>query len=229
MTARVAILDDDPAVREALSEAVRGAGMEVAAFGRADAFEAALQRRMPDICLVDLSLPDRDGLAVVSRLALEGGAAIIIVSGRGGVADRVAGLELGADDYVVKPVAPEEIVARIRARLRKPSPAARNRARFAAWEVDFDAHSLTGGEGAATFSQAEGEVLRLFLDRPRRLITRAEMQEALGGAAGESFDRAMDVRVSRLRAKLGEDPKDPRIIKTIYGAGYIFLPEVVWL
>jgi len=129
---------------------------------------------------------------------------------------------------VVKPFAPEEIIARIRARLRRTAPAARPRARFGVHSVDFDSYTLTGPEAAATFSQAEGEVLRLFLDRPRRLVSRAEMQEALGGAAGDSFDRAMDVRVSRLRAKLGEDPRDPRIIKTIYGAGYIFLPEVVW-
>ncbi|UWQ22346.1 response regulator transcription factor [Jannaschia sp. W003] len=225
---RIAVLDDDPAIRALLTEALEAAGMEVAAFGRADSFEAALRQAMPDLCLVDLGLPDRDGLGVVSRLALEGGAAIIIISGRGGVADRVAGLELGADDYVVKPFAPEEIVARVRARLRRAAPPQRARARFAGHAVDFDAYALTGPSGTATFSQAEGEVLRLFLERPRRLVSRAEMQEALGGAAGESFDRAMDVRVSRLRAKLGEDPKDPRIIKTIYGAGYIFLPEVDW-
>jgi DNA-binding response OmpR family regulator len=224
----VAVLDDDPGIREALKAALEGADMQVATYGRADAFEAALRNATPDVCLVDLGLPDRDGLAVVSRLALEGGAAIIIISGRGNVADRVAGLELGADDYVVKPFAPEEIVARVRARLRKAVPAQRVRASFAGWVADFETYTLTGPEDATTFSQAEGEVLRLFLDRPRRLISRADMQEALGGAAGDSFDRAMDVRISRLRAKLGEDPKDPKILKTIYGAGYILLPEVSW-
>jgi DNA-binding response OmpR family regulator len=88
---------------------------------------------------------------------------------------------------------------------------------------------LEAADGAeVSFSHAESEVLRLFLEAPKRLITRAHMQEALGGAAGESFDRAMDVRISRLRTKLGEDPKNPRLIKTIYGAGYIFLGDVVW-
>lgn len=225
---QIAVLDDDPGIREGLQAALESAGMQVTTFGRADAFEAALRSSMPDVCLVDLGLPDRDGLAVVSRLALEGGAAIIIISGRGNVADRVAGLELGADDYVVKPFAPEEIVARIRARLRSASPPQRARAEFAGWLADFESYTLIGPAGEATFSQAEGEVLRLFLERPRRLISRADMQEALGGGAGDSFDRAMDVRISRLRAKLGEDPKDPKILKTIYGAGYILLPDVTW-
>jgi DNA-binding response OmpR family regulator len=229
MSGTVAILDDDPGVRSVLSEALTEAGFVVTAHGRADAFERAVRDSMPDLCLVDLGLPDRDGLAVVSRLALEGGAAIIIVSGRGGVQDRVTGLELGADDYVVKPFAPEEVVARVRARLRKPAAQGGSRARFDAWTADFDRHILSGPGGEVAFSRAEGAVLRLFLERPRRLIARDEMQEALGGGAREAFDRAMDVRVSRLRAKLGEDPKNPALIKTIYGAGYIFLPEVSWL
>ena len=227
--ARVFVLDDDPSVRGVLVEALEGAGMAVRAFGRADAFEAALRGGMPDVCLVDLGLPDRDGLGVVARLALEGGASVIIVSGRGEVADRVAGLELGADDYVVKPVAPEEIVARVRARVRRAVPGARRVAAFEGWEADFDGHFLTtpGGD-AVPFGQAEGAVLRLFLERPRRLVSRADMQDALGASAGEAFDRAMDVRVSRLRAKLGDDPKDPRLLKTVYGAGYIFLGAVAW-
>ncbi|MDB2407505.1 response regulator transcription factor [Jannaschia sp.] len=228
MTASVAILDDDPAIRATLTDALERAGLRVTAHARADAFEAAVRQAMPDVCLVDLGLPDRDGLAVVSRLALEGGAAIIIISGRGQVQDRITGLELGADDYVVKPFAPAEIVARVRARLRKAAPATRSRAHFADWCADFDRFTLTGPLGEATFSQAEGEVLRLFLERPRRLISRDEMQEVLGGGAREAFDRAMDVRISRLRAKLGEDPKNPALIKTIYGAGYLFLSDVRW-
>jgi DNA-binding response OmpR family regulator len=124
------------------------------------------------------------------------------------------------------------VVARVRARLRKGRPAAeagRTVARFEGWTARFDRYVLISPEGVEVpFSHAEGEVLRLFLEAPRRLISRAQMQESLGGAAGESFDRAMDVRISRLRAKLGEDPKNPRLIKTIYGAGYLFLGDVVW-
>ncbi|GGM06044.1 response regulator transcription factor [Pseudooceanicola nanhaiensis] len=226
----VTILDDEPEIRQMLSAALEEAGFRTMGFGRATEFEAALKSHTPDLCLVDLSLPDRDGLTLVHRLALEQGATVIIVSGRAQVQDRVTGLELGADDYIIKPFDPAEVVARVRARLRdRPAAAAGTTARFAGWTAHFDRFALEDETGAETpFSHAEGEVLRLFLERPKRLISRAAMQESLGGAAGESFDRAMDVRISRLRQKLREDPKNPRLIKTIYGAGYIFLGDVEW-
>lgn len=228
----VAILDDEPQIRLMLSEALAEAGFRTATYSRATEFEAALRVTTPDVCLVDLGLPDRDGLALVHRLALESGAAIIIISGRAQVQDKVTGLELGADDYIIKPFDPTEVVARVRALLRRgraDRPGVRNEARFAGWIARFDQFTLSAADGEViAFSQAEGEVLRLFLDSPNRLISRARMQEVLGGTAGESFDRAMDVRVSRLRTKLREDPKNPKLIKTIYGAGYIFLGEVTW-
>jgi len=228
----VTVLDDEPAIRTMLAEALEEAGFRTMTFGRATEFEAALRRARPDVCLVDLSLPDRDGLTLVHRLALEQGATVIIISGRAQVQDRVTGLELGADDYIIKPFDPSEVVARIRARLRRgaPGPQTGETARFSGWTARFDRYLLEDDSGAETpFSHAEGEVLRLFLERPKRLISRQAMQEALGGAAGESFDRAMDVRISRLRTKLREDPKNPRLIKTIYGAGYIFLGDVDWV
>lgn len=232
MSAHVAILDDEAQIRRMLADALNDAGFRTSTFARAAEFEAALKRTAPDVCLVDLGLPDRDGLALVHRLALESGATIIIISGRGQTSDRVTGLELGADDYIVKPFDPAEVVARIRARLRKSRPTAESGgtlARFDGWEARFETYVLVSPEGVEVpFSHAEGEVLRLFLEAPRRLISRAHMQESLGGAASESFDRAMDVRISRLRAKLGEDPKNPRLIKTIYGAGYLFLGDVAW-
>jgi DNA-binding response OmpR family regulator len=227
----VTILDDEPAIRNMLADALNEAGFRTMSFGRATEFEAALKTATPDICLVDLSLPDRDGLTLVHRLALEQGAVVIIISGRAQVQDRVTGLELGADDYIIKPFDPAEVVARIRARLRRGQVTAQTGqlARFNGWTAHFDSYTLEDESGAETpFSHAEGEVLRLFLERPKRLISRAMMQEILGGAAGDSFDRAMDVRISRLRTKLREDPKNPRLIKTIYGAGYIFVGDVVW-
>ncbi len=227
----VTILDDEPAIREILTQALEEAGFRTMGFSRATEFEAALKTTTPDVCLVDLSLPDRDGLGLVHRLALEQGAIVIIISGRAQVQDRVTGLELGADDYIIKPFDPAEVVARIRARLRKPARASPSSetARFNGWTAHFDRFLLIDDTGQeALFSHAEGEVLRLFLERPKRLITRANMQESLGSGAGESFDRAMDVRISRLRTKLREDPKNPRLIKTIYGAGYIFLGDVSW-
>lgn len=228
----VAILDDEPEIRQMLSDALQDAGFRTVGFGRATEFEAALRKTAPDVCLVDLGLPDRDGLTLVHRLALESGAAIIIISGRAQVQDRVTGLELGADDYIIKPFELAEVVARVRARVRvgkAAKPGQSNTASFAGWTAHFDRYVLEDATGAETgFSHAEGEVLRLFLEAPKRLISRAHMQESLGGAAGESFDRAMDVRISRLRTKLGEDPKNPKLIKTIYGAGYIFLGDVTW-
>lgn len=231
MSALVTILDDEPQIRTMLSDALSEAGFRTATYARATEFEAALRSATPDVCLVDLGLPDSDGLAVVHRLALESGAAIIIISGRAQVQDRVTGLELGADDYIIKPFDPAEVVARVRARLRqsKPREQAGNTAQFNGWTAYFDRYVLVDDAGEEIgFSHAEGEVLRLFLDSPKRLISRQQMQETLGGAAGESFDRAMDVRISRLRTKLREDPKNPQLIKTIYGAGYIFLGDVSW-
>ncbi|MDR9392863.1 response regulator [Roseovarius sp. SYSU LYC5161] len=227
----VFILDDEPAIRTMLGDTLEEAGFRTMTFGRATEFEAALRNTAPDICLVDLSLPDRDGLTLVHRLALENGATVIIISGRGDVKDRVTGLELGADDYIIKPFDPTEVVARVRARLRRETSSARkgDTGYFNGWTARFNRYVLEDASGAETpFSHAEGQVLRLFLERPKRLISRQAMQEALGGAAGESFDRAMDVRISRLRTKLGEDPRNPRLIKTIYGAGYIFLGDVSW-
>ncbi len=227
----VTILDDEPAIRTMLADALQEAGFRTLSFGRARAFEAALASHTPDVCLVDLSLPDTDGLTLVHRLALEQGAIVIIISGRAQVQDRVTGLELGADDYIIKPFDPAEVVARIRARLRsnKTPDAAGSVASFANWTAFFDRYVLQDDSGdEVPFSHAEGEVLRLFLESPKRLISRAQMQESLGGAASDSFDRAMDVRISRLRTKLREDPKNPQLIKTIYGAGYIFLGDVVW-
>lgn len=227
----VTILDDEPAIREMLTDALEEAGFRTLSFGRAQTFMAALAQHQPDVCLVDLSLPDTDGLTLVHKLALEQGAVVIIISGRALVQDKVTGLELGADDYIIKPFDPAEVVARVRARLRKAKPAlaAGQVAQFAGWRVLFDQYVLEDSDGAQTpFSHAEGEVLRLFLENPKRLISRAQMQDHLGGAASESFDRAMDVRISRLRTKLREDPKNPQLIKTIYGAGYIFLGDVAW-
>jgi DNA-binding response OmpR family regulator len=228
----ITILDDEPQIRLMLADALEAAGFRTASFARATEFEASLKTTTPDLCLVDLGLPDKDGLALVHRLATDRGAAIIIISGRNQVQDKITGLELGADDYIIKPFDPAEVVARARALLRRgkaiPNEASQV-AKFVGWSADFHQYLLTSDEGeTAPLSQAEGEVLRLFLNAPNRLISRAYMQETLGGDASDSFDRAMDVRVSRLRTKLRDDPKNPKLIKTIYGAGYIFLGDVHW-
>lgn len=222
----VTILDDVLEIREMLSSELEAAGFRTMSFGRAMEFEAALQKVTPDICILDLGLPDKDGLALVHRLASEHDAAVIIVSGRSMVQDKIVGLELGADDYITKPFDPAEVVARARAVMRRGRTEAgpAMRVRFGEWVADFDRFQLTADDGEVLdLSHAEAKVLRLFLKSPNRLITREQMLAALSDESDESFDRAMDVRVSRLRTKLRDDPKNPRLIKTIYGAGYIFI------
>lgn len=228
----VTILDDSPEIREILSAALQDAGFETKCFGRATEFEHAIRSMSPHVCIVDLGLPDKDGLSLVNKLALESGAAIIIISGRSMVQDKVVGLELGADDYITKPFESAEVVARVRALLRRNKPDAskvpNQIIKFSGWVADFDQHILISPTGEVqSLSFAEAQVLHLFLSAPNRLISRDHMLEKLGGTASDNFERAMDVRVSRLRTKLQDDPQNPKIIKTIYGAGYIFIGDMV--
>ncbi|MEH6359276.1 MAG: response regulator transcription factor [Amylibacter sp.] len=227
----VTILDDSQEIREILSVALQNAGFQTKCFARATEFEHAIRTMSPHVCIVDLGLPDKDGLSLVNKLALESGAAIIIISGRAQVQDKVVGLELGADDYITKPFEAAEVVARIRALLRR-SKVETNKPtnqimKFSGWIADFDQHILTSPKGdLQSLSFAEAQVLQLFLSAPNRLISRDHMLEKLGGTASDNFERAMDVRVSRLRTKLQDDPQNPKIIKTIYGAGYIFIGDM---
>ena len=230
-TQLVTILDDSPEIRTMLSSALEDAGFQTKCFGRATEFEHAIKTMSPGVCIVDLGLPDKDGLSLVNKLALESGAAIIIISGRSQVQDKVVGLELGADDYITKPFEAAEVIARVRALLRRNKADANKPTeqimRFSGWVADFDQHILTSPAGEVqSLSFAEAQVLHLFLSAPNRLISREHMMEKLGGTASDNFERAMDVRVSRLRTKLQDDPQNPKIIKTIYGAGYIFIGDM---
>ena len=230
-TQLVTILDDSPEIRTMLSSALEDAGFQTKCFGRATEFEHAIKTMSPGVCIVDLGLPDKDGLSLVNKLALESGAAIIIISGRSQVQDKVVGLELGADDYITKPFEAAEVIARVRALLRRNKADANKPTeqimRFSGWVADFDQHIITSPAGEVqSLSFAEAQVLHLFLSAPNRLISREHMLEKLGGTASDNFERAMDVRVSRLRTKLQDDPQNPKIIKTIYGAGYIFIGDM---
>lgn len=228
----VTILDDSREIREMLSVALQDAGYDTKCFGRATEFEREIRSMSPQVCIVDLGLPDKDGLSLVNKLALESGAAIIIISGRSMVQDKIVGLELGADDYITKPFEAAEVVARVRALLRRnrneTDTTANQIRKFSGWTADFDQHILTSPTGEIqSLSFAEAQVLSLFLSAPNRLISRDHMLEKLGGTASDNFERAMDVRVSRLRTKLQDDPQNPKIIKTIYGAGYIFIGNTI--
>lgn len=224
----VTILDDSSEIRDMLSVALEAAEFKTKCYGRATEFERDIRILTPAVCIVDLGLPDKDGLALVNRLALESGAAIIIISGRSMLQDKIVGLELGADDYITKPFEAAEVVARVRALIRRNSPkelsSKKNIVKFCGWTVNFTKLEIMSSDGVEhNLSYAEAQLLQLFLDAPNRLISRDQMLDALGGQAEGNFERAMDVRVSRLRTKLKDDPQNPRIIKTIYGAGYIFI------
>jgi len=226
----ITILDDSRDIRELLSTALTEAGFTTQLFARASEFERAIPSITPDLCIIDLGLPDKDGLALVARMASETGAAILIISGRAGLQDKIVGLELGADDYITKPFEVAEVTARVKALLRRgrPTPtSAPTQATFGPWTADLDQLSLIHSDGThARLSYAESQVLRLFLRQPNRLITRDQMMDAMGDNTSDSYDRAIDVRVSRLRTKLRDDPTNPQIIKTIYGAGYIFIADL---
>lgn len=227
----VAIIDDNPDIRQMLSGALTDAGFTTQSFARAADFERSLATRAPEVCVVDLGLPDKDGLSIVAALA-NSATATLVISGRSTLQDKIVGLELGADDYLAKPFEIREVIARVRALLRRKTPNATHneaeRLTFSGWTIDFAQFTLTDAKGNSTgVSASEAMLLRIFLSRPNRLITRDQLRDELNEKSdAESFDRAIDVRLSRLRAKLKDSTKDPKIIKTIYGAGYILISDV---
>ena len=187
----------------------------------------------PDLCIVDLGLPDMDGMQVVRQLQEGTPCAVLILTGRNDVTDRVLGLELGADDYSVKPFEPRELVARVRSILRRYQRSAtaevtteRNIASFSGWTFDGNRHTLTAPDGREIgLSAAEAGLLATLLRRPNKILSREQL---LGERDVDPFDRSIDVRISRLRRKLDDDPQNPKLIKTVYGAGYLFAAQVSW-
>lgn len=225
----ITILDDTREIRDLLEGALTAEGYRTLSFANAAAFERNMRSISPDVCIIDLGLPDRDGLALVNKVANGSEAAVLIISGRSNTQDKIVGLELGADDYITKPFEVTEVVARVKVMLRRAKPAAAIATmpaiwRFSGWSVDLEQHQMTHRDGhVERLSFAEGQILRIFLSRANRLITRDYILDQLSSGQSEQFDRAIDVRISRLRAKLRDDSNSPKIIKTIYGAGYIFI------
>jgi len=235
MAGPIFLLEDDTDVAAVLRRALEEHGYTVERFARRADMVRRLGSVRPIICLIDLGLPDGDGLIIVGNLLRDLGIPSIIVSGRGELSDRVVGLELGADDYLVKPVEPRELVARVRSVLRRTQgsrPAensGRQVARFSGWTADFSACILTSPRGEAVqLSAAESTLLRAFVDSAGRVLSRSFLLDLDSPGDLEPFDRSVDIRVSRLRRKLDDDPKNPKMIRTVYGAGYVFSPKVVW-
>ncbi len=228
----IAIIEDSPEVLELLSSALSQAGYQIHTYARAADFERALPTLDPDLCIVDLGLPDKDGLGLLTSISETSDAAILVISGRSALKDRIIGLELGADDYLAKPFEISEVVARVRALMRRKTSAPVDEEEtvfnFSGWTADFAAFQLRDSDGnSQKLSASEAALLRVFLAAPNRLITRDQLQVSLDDKSdSQSFDRAIDVRISRLRSKLRDSTKNPKIIKTIYGAGYIFISDV---
>ena len=236
MTELIYVLEDEDEMARILRRTLTEHGFEAEVFRAISPFHRAVAKRRPALALIDLGLPDGDGLSVVADLMRREGVASIIVTGRSNLTDRVVGLELGADDYIVKPFEGRELVARVRALLRRvaaaPAPAAQQTgqgiARFAGWEVDFSACTLTDGDGhAVDLSAAETELLRVFAKSAGRVLSRSQLLD-IESRDLEPYDRSIDARISRLRRKLRDNVQSPKIIRTVYGAGYVFAADVEW-
>ncbi|PTD97850.1 DNA-binding response regulator [Pseudothauera lacus] len=227
----VYIVEDDEAVARLIRSALEKYDFSVDCFPSGAALLRQLQQRTPGVCVLDLGLPDMDGLEVVRQIRARHAFGLLILTGRGDTYDRVAGLELGADDYMVKPFEPRELVARVRSVLRRYQPLTaagdgRRVAEFAGWRFDTATHDLCSPQGVTdTLSLAEATLLRKLLERPNQILSREQL---LDGRNLDALDRSIDLRVSRLRKRLEENPQHARLIKTVYGAGYLLCTEVVW-
>lgn len=231
MSGPIYILEDEPEIARIILRELEGHGLKAQHFRNLAGFRREIARHRPALCLVDLTLPDGDGIDVVSDILRRDAIPTIIVTGRDTVHDRVIGLELGADDYILKPFDPRELVARVRALLRRADgnrPAARKQvARFAGMSVEFASCELVDAGGDThQLSFAETRLLQAFIEGAGRVLSRAQLLDIDGQGDLDPEDRSIDARISRLRRKLGDDPKSPKLIRTVYGAGYIFSAAV---
>ncbi len=227
------VVEDDEGVARLVMRALEEFGHPVEWFRDGTTVLRRMQTERPDLCVVDLGLPDMDGIELIRKIGALTNCGILILTGRSHTIDRVMGLELGADDYVVKPFEPRELVARVRSILRRrgavgTSGASQQRryAKFIGWTLDCAANSLRAPDGSEhVIGTAETQVLRAFVERPHQILTREQL---LGQRDLSPMDRSIDVRISRIRRKIETDPQNPKIIKTVYGAGYMFTATVEW-
>ena len=228
----ILVVDDDPGIRDVVSEFLErhGYAVETAADGRE--MERALTRRRPDLVVLDVMLPGEDGLSICRRLSTPDGPAIIMLSAMGEETDRIVGLELGADDYVPKPCNPRELLARVRAVLRRAEQRSGNAGvgagcEFAGWRLDLVRHELRSPDAVVVnLSSGEFSLLRAFVERAQRVLTRDQLLEFARGPLTEVYDRAIDVQISRLRRKLDGGGDGVELIRTVRNEGYLFTPKV---
>jgi two-component system OmpR family response regulator len=230
----ILVVDDDAEIRNLLGDYLRKNGYRATVVADGKGMRTALSRGKFDLVVLDLMLPGEDGLSLCRKLRAESDTPVIMLTARGEETDRIVGLEMGADDYVPKPFSPRELLARIKSVLRRARSLPANlRAddarvlRFAGWTLDVVARNLVSSEGVvAPLSGAEFQLLRIFLSHPNHVLTRDQLMVLSKGHEAEPFDRSIDLQVSRLRHRLGDDPADPRIIKTVRGYGYVLAVAV---
>ena len=225
ISARILVVDDDPGIREVLCDYLGQHGYEARGAASAAEMDRALEASAVDLIVLDLMMPGEDGLSIVRRLG-RAGPPIVMLSAMGEDTDRIVGLELGADDYLAKPCNPRELLARVRAVLRRPREEAASEGApsliFAGWRLDLVRRELTRPDGGQIgLSGGEFSLLRALAERAGRILTRDQLLEAAKGADTDVYDRAMDVQISRLRKKL-DDGSGLEMIQTVRGEGYMF-------
>ncbi len=238
MKAIVAIVDDEEHLREAVGEYLELQGFEVLSYRNAQVFREESAGKHIDVAILDIAMPGEDGLSLARFIRKSGSTGIIMATAAGRAIDRIVGLEIGADDYVVKPYELRELLARIKSVLRrvKAAPASATpqavaapegrSLRFGSLTLDLDARRLVdGSNGPVELTAMEFDLLQALATRPNRVLSRGQLQEFAHGRSADESDRSIDIRVTRLRKKIEPDPEHPRFIKTVRGEGYVFVPN----
>jgi two-component system, OmpR family, response regulator len=232
--AHLLLVEDDPEIRGLVADFLRQSGFRVTVAQDGDEMDRVMASDAVDLLILDIMLPKEDGLSVCRRVRASGNLPVIMLTARGSEIDRVVGLEMGADDYLTKPFSSNELVARIRALLRRSQyarPEAPNRRRsvltFSDWRLDLVARRLYSTEGTRVpLTGGEFELLVAFCEHANKVLTREQLLDFTRGRAPAAVDRSIDIQVSRLRRKIERDPKDPVLIQTVRSGGYVFTAEV---
>ena len=230
----ILVVDDHSEIRDLLKRFLEQHGLRVSCARDGKEMKRLLEEREFDLLVLDLMMPGEDGLTLCRELRVKSNLPIIMLTAMGEETDRIIGLEMGADDYLAKPFNPRELLARIKAVMRRTQaetqPAAETQTRdlrFDRWLLDVNRRELVDEDGVGlSLSTAEFDLLKVFLERPQRVLSRDQLLDLARGREAVAFDRAIDTLVSRLRRKLERDPKNPELIKTIWGGGYMFSADV---
>lgn len=232
MTDHLLVVDDDPELRQLLGDYLGRNGYRVTAVPDGPGMWSALEQSRIDLIILDLMLPGDDGLTLCRNLRARSELPVIMLTARGDDTDRIVGLEMGADDYLPKPFNPRELLARIKVVLRRarslPAEVSEaQRFRFAGWTLDVNARHLVSPNGIVVpLSGSEYRLLRVFTEHPNRVLNRDQLLDLTQGREALPFDRSIDVQISRLRRRLGDDPREPVLIKTVRNEGYVLTAEV---